>query len=263
MLELYRPRISLIHQTHARVKIIFTLVFILAVNLSSPNAWPAYILFFSIAIALIILSRLGVDFVFRRSLLAFPFFLSAIPLIFWGPEPRIVLDVSGFFSLSVSPEGIERCASILIKSWLSILTAIILTGTTTFQDLISGFRKFHVPLVLVSIIEMMWRYLFIMVDEVTRLLRARNSRSSISQNGHNTGGSILWRASVTGNMAGSLFLRSIERSERVYAAMLSRGYNGELLEDKTNGYSKTDEIRLVFSVVIVLLVYISGVLSGR
>jgi cobalt/nickel transport system permease protein len=28
-------------------------------------------------------------------------------------------------------------------------------------------------------------------------------------------------------MAGSLFLRSLERSERVHSAMLARGYNGQ------------------------------------
>jgi cobalt/nickel transport system permease protein len=42
-----------------------------------------------------------------------------------------------------------------------------------------------------------------------------------------TGGSLRWRARVAGGMAGSLFLRSLERSDRVYAAMLARGYNGD------------------------------------
>ncbi len=42
------------------------------------------------------------------------------------------------------------------------------------------------------------------------------------------GGSIAWRARVTGGMAGSLFLRSFERSDRIYAAMAARGYDGEV-----------------------------------
>ena len=42
-----------------------------------------------------------------------------------------------------------------------------------------------------------------------------------------SGGSIAWRARVTGSMVGSLFLRSYERSERIYAAMQARGFEGE------------------------------------
>jgi cobalt/nickel transport system permease protein len=42
------------------------------------------------------------------------------------------------------------------------------------------------------------------------------------------GGKLTWRAQVTGAMAGSLFLRSLERSDRIYMAMLARGYDGEV-----------------------------------
>jgi cobalt/nickel transport system ATP-binding protein len=73
----------------------------------------------------------------------------------------------------------------------------------------------------------MWRYMGITVDEAGRMLRARTARSSIlASAGSKTGGKLAWRAKVTGGMAGSLLVRSIERSERVYAAMLSRGYDG-------------------------------------
>ena len=42
------------------------------------------------------------------------------------------------------------------------------------------------------------------------------------------GGGLAWRARVTGGMAGNLFLRAFERSDRIYVAMLSRGYDGEV-----------------------------------
>jgi cobalt/nickel transport system permease protein len=41
------------------------------------------------------------------------------------------------------------------------------------------------------------------------------------------GGTLGWRARVTGGMAGSLFLRSFDRADRIYAAMAARGYDGE------------------------------------
>ena len=72
----------------------------------------------------------------------------------------------------------------------------------------------------------MWRYLFVLVDEAIRLTRARDARSgSVTGRG---GGAVWWRARVAGGMAGNLFLRGYERSERIYAAMVARGYDGEV-----------------------------------
>jgi cobalt/nickel transport system permease protein len=85
-----------------------------------------------------------------------------------------------------------------------------------------------VPRLLVSIFGLMWRYLFVLVDEALRLLRARQARSGDSgRSGLRTGGSIPWRARVAGGMAGSLFLRAFDRSDRIYMAMAARGYDGE------------------------------------
>ena len=79
---------------------------------------------------------------------------------------------------------------------------------------------------LVSIVAFMYRYVFVLVDEAQRLLRARAARSAGV--GAGTGGTIAWRARVSGGMAGSLFLRTYERSERIYLAMLARGFDGEV-----------------------------------
>ena len=59
-------------------------------------------------------------------------------------------------------------------------------------------------------------------------MRARDSRSGTGpETGYRPGGPLAWRARVTGGMAGSLLLRSLERSDRIYNAMLARGYDGE------------------------------------
>ena len=106
--------------------------------------------------------------------------------------------------------------------------AILLTATTQFPDLMHALRHLRVPHVLVAVISFTYRYLFVLTDEAVRLMRARQARSAKPIKGKG-GGSIVWRARVTGYMVGQLFLRSYERSERIYNAMVARGYQGHYL----------------------------------
>jgi cobalt/nickel transport system permease protein len=78
---------------------------------------------------------------------------------------------------------------------------------------------------MVAVISFMYRYLGVLGEEATRMSRARASRSADPSG--KGGGSMAWRARVTGQMVGSLFLRSYERSERIFAAMQARGFEGE------------------------------------
>jgi cobalt/nickel transport system permease protein len=115
--------------------------------------------------------------------------------------------------------------TIALKSWISVQAALLLTFTTPFHDLVEGLRLLRLPRVLVVIVSFMYRYLAVLFGESSRMLRARSSRSAVVSG--RGGGSVRWRARVVGGMVGALFLRSYERSERVYAAMQARGFDGE------------------------------------
>jgi cobalt/nickel transport system permease protein len=124
---------------------------------------------------------------------------------------------------------LERFVSIALKSWISVQIAIVLSSSTPFPELMMAMRAVRIPRLLVTIFGLMWRYLFVLADEAMRLLRARSSRSGATGlPGMKVGGSIPWRGRVAGGLAGNLFLRAIERSDRIYVAMLSRGYDGEV-----------------------------------
>lgn len=211
------------HQANTRVKSIFTLAFILCVSLSPNGSWPAYILFLTVISAGILLSKLSMDKLLLRSLISLPFVLAAFPLLFTGPEPKHQVMIGDHFTLLISQPGAIRFISIAIKSWLSLMAAILLSSTTRFEELLAAFRQLGLPKLLVAILSLMWRYLSLMVDEAKSLARARDSRSA----GQANKGTLIWRAGVTGKMVGNLMLRSLERSERVYAAMSARGYSGE------------------------------------
>lgn len=228
-LDPYQPGYSLIHQLDARVKLILTLAFILTAALTPMGAWAVYILLIAWAVTVEILSELGVGFVLRRAVLALPFVLAALPVIFTVPGATLFSVPIGAGALTLTLPGVERFISIALKSWVSVQIAIVLAATTSFPDLLTAMRAIKVPRLLVAVFGLMWRYLFVLVDEALRLMRARSSRSGESDREDlKTGGALIWRAKVTGGMAGSLFLRALERSDRIYTAMLARGYDGEV-----------------------------------
>jgi cobalt/nickel transport system permease protein len=261
-LDPYRDRSSPIHRLDPRVKLLLAVGFILATALTPAGAWPAYILLFALLLAVEILSDLGVGYVMRRSLLAFPFVLAAVPILFTLPgDPLLTLHI-GPWSPTISVAGVERFISIALKSWLSVQMAIVLASSTQFPDLLSAMRAVRVPKLLVAVIGLMWRYLFVLADEAMRLMRARDARSGHPvETPYRTGGTLAWRARVTGGMAGNLFMRSFDRGERIYAAMAARGYDGEV---RTLGMQPVprSQMALLFvgAVVLALLVFLSYLL---
>jgi cobalt/nickel transport system permease protein len=104
----------------------------------------------------------------------------------------------------------------------------------------------------------MYRYLFVMADEAKRLLRAREARSARLPGAQGSGGSLWWRAKITGGLVGQLFLRSFERSDRVYNAMLARGYRGELLTMTPHQMTQRDWLVGSTAVALILLVQIAS-----
>jgi cobalt/nickel transport system permease protein len=220
----YRRGSSLIHGLDPRPKLIGTLLFIMTATLLPPGAWLALSILFLATLLIAWVSGLGVGYALKRSFVAIPFALAAITLPFTVPGQPILQ----FGGLVVSAEGTIRFISILIKSWISLQMAVLLTATTPVQDILWGLRALHVPRPFVSIIGFMYRYLFVLGDEALRLMRARASRSGTGGQTGKSGGSIAWRARVTGGMVGNLALRAFERSERIYDAMVARGFQGEL-----------------------------------
>lgn len=224
-LDPYHEGRSLAHRLDARIKLVLVVAFILTTALTPNGAWPVYVLLAALAFAAELLSELGMGFFLKRALLAVPFVLAALPVLVTVPgAPLAHLP----FGLTISAAGVNRFVSVALKSWISVQMAILLAATTTFPDILMAMRSLRLPRLLVAIIGLMWRYLFVMVDEAFRLIRARQARSGEAAAGGKQGGSLIWRARVTGGMAGNLFLRSLERSDRIYNAMLARGYDGEV-----------------------------------
>jgi len=249
-LDQYSERDSIIHRLDPRTKLITTLSFILAVVLTPPDRWQAFALYFLLVATLILLSRVPPLYVLKRSLVIMPFVLLIAIFIPFFKEG----EVAGSYNLwlwqvTVTYSGLQVFWNILAKAWLSILSLILLTSTTKFSNLLKGLENLRLPRVMTMILSFMYRYLFVLVDEVMRMKQARDSR--------NFGGGRLWQLRTIGNMIGTLFIRSYERGERVYAAMVARGFDGQTRTLESLSFRQRDaffgiSLGLVLMLVMVL-----------
>jgi cobalt/nickel transport system permease protein len=254
----YEARPSFIHRLDPRVKVVVTVLFILSNVILPDGAWLAFLFSWAFILWVNILADLRLDYAFKRSFIALPFALAAVTTIFTIPGEVIFSFQLGPWPLTVTAPGLTRFISILIRSWLSVQMAILLTATTQFPDLMHALRHLRVPSLLVAIISFMYRYLFVLVDEAMRLLRAREARSARLAN--RGGGSIWWRAKVAGNMVGQLFLRSYERSDRVYNAMLARGYRGHFYTLNAHVMKSSDWLAALSAILLMIFTQVIGYL---
>lgn len=199
---------------------IFTLAWLPA------GAWDALIVAALALWCVIGWNRIGLWAIWRRSLVAWPFALAALTLAVARPGTPIIQFAIGGQTITVTDAGIVAAATVMAKSWLSVQAMMALIATTHFSELLIALAALRLPPVLIMILGMTYRYLFILHEEALRMLRARDSRSA-SLPDRRAGRTVLWRATITGRMVGTLFIRAYERSERIYAAMLARGYDGQ------------------------------------
>lgn len=253
----YRDTASFVHRLDPRVKVVVTVAFILSNALLPDGAWLAFGFSWLFLLFINALSNLGMAFTFKRSFVALPFALVAITVLFSIPGKALTTFHFIMWNLTITDMGLLRFMTILVRSWLSVQMAILLVSVARFPDIVHALEHLRVPTILTTIIAFLYRYLFVLVDEVFRLLRAREARSAAVA-GARSGGSVMWRAGIAGNMAGQLFLRSYERSDRVYNAMLARGYSGHLLTINPHELRRVDYVTTGLALCLILLFQVIG-----
>ncbi len=216
-LDKYANLDSPLHRLDARAKIVgFFFLIIICVS-TPPRYWQAFAAYFVLLMALLAISRVPVFYVVKRMAVVLPFIL-------------VVAIFTPFFKrgggsynlgpLTVSASGLMVLWNVAAKSLVSVFSIILLSSTTSFPELLKGLERLKVPRLLVALLSFTYRYIFVLVDEVQRMRRARDSRG--------WRGRWLGEGKVIGHMIATLFLRSYERGERVYGAMLARGYDGHI-----------------------------------
>lgn len=252
----YQAHTSPVHELDPRTKTLLTVGFVLAVVLLPDGAWGQFAMSWLMLAIAALLARIPQRHLLTRALLAVPFALAAVSVLFTLPGNAVLALKIRSWTLIMTDAGLTRFITILLRSWLAVQAAVLLTATTQFPDLVHALRHLRVPHLLTAILSFMYRYLFVLADEALRLVRARASRSAGSKDGARV--SLLWRARVTGGMIGQLFLRSYDRSERVHNAMLARGYTGLMRTMNPHHMHRTDWLTLTGGLLLLVLILFSG-----
>jgi cobalt/nickel transport system permease protein len=212
---LYRAGASPVHRLAPEAKILAAVVSTFAVVLTPRSAFPAFGGYLVLIAAVAALARVGPLWLARRATIELPFVALAAVLPFTAPGPTI--DLAG---LALSTEGLYSAWNIAVKGTLGVLISLLLAATTTPREVLLGLERLRCPQIIVQIATFMLRYLQVLTDEARRMRVARLSRGYDPR--------FLWQARAFAAGIGALFLRAYERGERVYLAMLSRGYTGRL-----------------------------------
>ncbi len=217
-LDKYSDLKSPVHSLDPRIKVVTVAAFMLLVVSTPANAYLSFALYLFFIFGMVILSRIPLAYVLKRSTVVIPFVLMVSIFLPFMPDNSGGSISLGASSIAISERGLLIFWNVLAKGYTGVVTIILLSSTTPFPRLLQALRSLKFPQIFIVLLGFTYRYIFVFLDEAMRMKRARDSRLF--------GGKWLWQAGVVGSMIGTLFLRSFERGERIFAAMLSRGFDG-------------------------------------
>jgi len=205
---------SLLHRLDPRAKLPLVAAFALVVGLSP--GWEAPWLGLGLGVLLVLLGRLGWGALLVRAA-AVNLFVAFLWLFLpWRLE---VGQGAWGLSLGYHPEGLALAGLITVKVNAVFLVMYSLLGTSSVGEVLHALAHFRLPAKLVTIFLLFHRYLFLIHQEYHRLRRAMRARCFDPATNLHT-----YRSFA--QLVGMLLVRSYDRAERVYRAMLCRGFHG-------------------------------------
>jgi cobalt/nickel transport system permease protein len=207
-LELHGLRDGFLQRLDPLLKLASTLAFVLVV-VATPLGQPRWLAAEGLVLAFVIgLSGVSPGLLARR----------------WLGFAALVV----FLAVLIAPSHAQRhslgvaavATTIVARNSLALLAVLTLAAVTPVPRLLAALRRLGVPAAMVETLYFMDRYLHVLRDELGRMVQARRARS------FRRSGKLDWL--LLGGLIGHLFLRAMERGERVHAAMLARGWDGML-----------------------------------
>ena len=223
---------SRIHRLDPRAKIVGLAGITLVAVSTPPQLWPVLAACALALTAIAAVGRVGPGVIWTRARVVLPLVVFVgvfVPFVRGGEQ----VDLG---PVAVSREGLTTFFAVSSKALIGTVSAVLLGATTSFPDVLHGLERMRAPRLLTLIAAFMYRYLFVITGE------ARRMRVALASRGYRPRHAL--QAAAIGRVATALFLRTFERGERVYVAMLARGYTGTTPRLSALGFGRADVLFL-------------------
>jgi cobalt/nickel transport system permease protein len=182
---------------------------------------PSYLAILCIIpIILTISSKIPLKHFFSRTALI-PVFAAviSIPILVLTSGQAIASANIGITTLTITSEGIMRFLVFTIRVWFCVASLTLMILSTGFDKMLQLFSTIKVPNLIVQLFGLTYRYFFVSIHEVQSVLIAKEARTYVHKQTIN-----MQALKDLGSVVATLFIRTYERSERVYLAMKARGF---------------------------------------
>ncbi|WP_216828694.1 cobalt ECF transporter T component CbiQ [Alkalihalobacterium elongatum] len=217
----------------SRAKLISAIIYIFGVISLHTVSFALIAYSFSIFASLV----MGISFLtlLKRYLLIAPFvLLMTIPLVFGGGIP-------------LDPDRIAFALLIILKAVTSMTVLTIILETQSVDQFMNSLAHLKVPSIMITVLLLSYRYVFLFLDDIQKMQLALKTRFF-------NGGISINNLKVYGQLTGALLLKSLDRSEKVFQAMVSRGFNGNLCFGQAHEITRSDLIKTGLSFFIIMLI---------
>jgi len=204
-----------VHRLQPSVKLLITVIYLIAVISYSPYQVSGLIPYIFYPIILMTLGEIPFKPLFQRILIALPFTLfTGISNLIFNKEITLYVMNIGI------TEGMVSFCSILLKTILTVMAVLILISTTSINDLVYVMIGFRIPSIIVIQIMMTYRYINVLIGEISVMYHAYILRAPKEKG---------IKLKDMGPFLGQLIIRSFDRADRIYNAMKCRGFEGDIL----------------------------------
>ena len=235
-LDLLAEKDSVIHRLDPRVKVITTLLFIIYVVSFDKYEVNRLLPFFLFPAFLIGMADLPFSYLLRKLVLVSPFvlFIGIFNPFF---DQDILLKIG---TIQISGGWISLI-SILLRFMLTVGAALLLIATTGFPAICMALDKLGAPKIFTVQLLMLYRYIFVLIEESIRMIRAYSLRSFSKKR---------IRFPVFKQLLGNLLLRTLDRAQRIHMAMLSRAFTGDIRISRQFSFRTREFLYLTFCTVL-------------
>ncbi len=235
-------KLTIWHELTAKTRLIIALILLLGTVLTPNASWNTWLVYGIAIFILVLITKVKIHILIKRVAIESVFLgVVLVGTLFRGGGE--VLWSWGW--LQISLEGLVILGSIFIKAFLSLTLMNLLTMTTSIPDLLNALLGLRTPPLLVAIMVSMYRYINVLIRETQAMQRAAASR--------NFRGKDQWQRLVIGNIIGSLFVRTYDRGDRIYQAMLARGYQGIPTPEISPKITTKDKWAIALAIILIFI----------